>query len=398
MARMFTADRHCRVERVVYRLGGIDPRRRPALAGLRALPAGVLARASVLLLYALLRLQAVPPVVAGHARACRRAAPGTPPCRFVTNTNWQWYSGESDAGLPRRRWPAWRCRTSCPRPSASPSRSRWSAGSPAPRTDRLGNFWVDLTRVSAADPAAARRRRRGRADGRRGGAELRRPTPTVTTLAGGTQTIPGGPVACQEAIKELGTNGGGFFNANSAHPFENPNALDEPARDLPAAGDPVQPAAHVRPDGRRHRARACAILAVMAGPVGRRGRGLRIVGRDGAPRARRCSSPARRWRARRSGSACRCRRCSPSSTTGTSTGAVNSMHDSLHRRRRRRRAAQHDARRGRRPAASASGLYGMLVARHPHGVPRRPDGRPHPGVPGQEDRPPRDHARRRSTS
>ena len=49
------------------------------------------------------------------------------------------------------------------------------------------------------------------------------------TLAGGTQSIPGGPVASQEAIKELGTNGGGFFNANSAHPFENPTALDEPA-------------------------------------------------------------------------------------------------------------------------------------------------------------------------
>ena len=52
------------------------------------------------------------------------------------------------------------------------------------------------------------------------------PTPTdITTLAGGHQTITGGPVASQEAIKELGTNGGGFFNANSAHPFENPNAL-----------------------------------------------------------------------------------------------------------------------------------------------------------------------------
>ena len=47
----------------------------------------------------------------------------------------------------------------------------------------------------------------------------------VTTLTGQSQTITGGPVASQEAIKELGTNGGGFYNANSAHPFENPNAL-----------------------------------------------------------------------------------------------------------------------------------------------------------------------------
>ena len=47
---------------------------------------------------------------------------------------------------------------------------------------------------------------------------------TIQTIAGGTQTLPGGPVASQEVIKELGTNGGGFFNANSAHPFENPTA------------------------------------------------------------------------------------------------------------------------------------------------------------------------------
>ena len=53
---------------------------------------------------------------------------------------------------------------------------------------------------------------------------------TITTLAGGTQTIPGGPVASQEAIKQLGTNGGGFYNANSAHPFENPSGLTNLSR------------------------------------------------------------------------------------------------------------------------------------------------------------------------
>ena len=60
----------------------------------------------------------------------------------------------------------------------------------------------------------------------------------ATTLAGVNQTITGGPVASQEAIKELGTNGGGFYNANSAHPFENPNASVEHLRDLPAAAHP----------------------------------------------------------------------------------------------------------------------------------------------------------------
>ena len=55
---------------------------------------------------------------------------------------------------------------------------------------------------------------------------------------GQSQTITGGPVASQEAIKELGTNGGGFYNANSSHPFENPNAVSQHLRDLPAAAHP----------------------------------------------------------------------------------------------------------------------------------------------------------------
>jgi K+-transporting ATPase ATPase A chain len=91
------------------------------------------------------------------------------------------------------------------------------------RSDRLGNFWVDLTRVSLrlllpvsvvfAIVAV-------------GGGMIQNfhHYDTVPTLAGGTQTITGGPVASQEVIKELGTNGGGFLNANSAHPWENPTA------------------------------------------------------------------------------------------------------------------------------------------------------------------------------
>jgi K+-transporting ATPase ATPase A chain len=88
-------------------------------------------------------------------------------------------------------------------------------------TERLGNFWVDLTRISlrvllplsvvfAIVFVGA------------GMIENFHHYATIHTAAGGSQTIPGGPVASQEAIKELGTNGGGFYNANSAHPFENP--------------------------------------------------------------------------------------------------------------------------------------------------------------------------------
>jgi K+-transporting ATPase ATPase A chain len=89
------------------------------------------------------------------------------------------------------------------------------------QTDRVGNFWVDLTRICvrvllpiavvfAIVFVGA------------GMIQNFHDYHTITTIAGGQQTLPGGPVASQEVIKELGTNGGGFFNANSAHPFENP--------------------------------------------------------------------------------------------------------------------------------------------------------------------------------
>jgi K+-transporting ATPase ATPase A chain len=144
---------------------------------------------------------------------------------FVTNTNWQAYSGEAaasyltqTAGLAVQNFL-----------SAATGISVAIAvirGMTRVETDRLGNFWVDLTRITLYvlvplalilaiflisqgviqnyDPYVAAR---------------------ALDPAAGVQTIPMGPVASQESIKELGTNGGGFFNANSAHPFENPTPL-----------------------------------------------------------------------------------------------------------------------------------------------------------------------------
>ena len=85
------------------------------------------------------------------------------------------------------------------------------------RSGTIGNFWVDLTRADAPGPAAPRRSSSAvvlREPGRR--PELPRLTDATTTVEGGDQAIPGGPVASQEAIKELGTNGGGPYNANSS--------------------------------------------------------------------------------------------------------------------------------------------------------------------------------------
>src|SRR5947207_6461297 len=140
---------------------------------------------------------------------------------LVTNTNWQYCSGESTmsyltqmAGLTVQNFL-----------SAAVGLAVAIAiirGFVRSRTDKLGNFWVDLTRgtirlllplavIGALILVAS------------GVIENFAAYHTVTTLAGGHQTIPGGAVASQEVIKELGNNGGGFFNANSAHPFENPN-------------------------------------------------------------------------------------------------------------------------------------------------------------------------------
>ena len=76
----------------------------------------------------------------------------------------------------------------------------------------------------------------------------------VTTLEGAAQTIAQGPVASQEAIKMLGTNGGGFFNANCAHPFENPTPLANLLQMFSDLSDPRRPDLHVRQDGRQHQA------------------------------------------------------------------------------------------------------------------------------------------------
>ena len=140
---------------------------------------------------------------------------------FTTNTNWQNYSGESTmsyltqmSGLAVQNFM-----------SAAVGLAVAIAmirGFTRSRTDKLGNFWVDVTRgtirlllplsvIGAMILVAS------------GAIENFAAYHTITTLSGGHQTIVGGPVASQEVIKELGNNGGGFFNANSAHPFENPN-------------------------------------------------------------------------------------------------------------------------------------------------------------------------------
>src|SRR4051794_680979 len=220
LARVFTAPQHWRVERLVYRAVGVDAdseQRWPTY--LRSVLA--FSAVGVLLLYLLQRVQSLLPLNNGMAAVEQTSAWNTA-ISFVTNTNWQGYSGESTmgnlvqmAGLAVQNFL-----------SAAVGIAVAIAlvrGFARTTTDRLGNFWVDLTRgtLRILLPLAVV----GTVVLVLGGVVQNLSAGTdATTLGGATQFLPSGPVASQEVIKVLGTNGGGFFNANSAHPFEGPSA------------------------------------------------------------------------------------------------------------------------------------------------------------------------------
>ncbi|MFI2105409.1 potassium-transporting ATPase subunit KdpA [Isoptericola sp. NPDC019693] len=220
MATVYTTPRDWRAERVLYRVLGVDPRSGQTW---QAYARSVLAFSVVglLLVYALQRTQQWLPYSLGLPAVAPDLSFNTA-ASFVGNTNWQSYSPEQTlgytvqlAGLAVQNFV-----------SAAVGMAVAVAlvrGFAHRRTGTIGNFWVDLVRgclrillpisVLAAVVLIA------------GGVVQNFAGFTdVTTVAGGAQSIPGGPVASQEAIKLLGTNGGGFFNANSAHPFENPTA------------------------------------------------------------------------------------------------------------------------------------------------------------------------------
>ncbi|MGB7720187.1 MAG: potassium-transporting ATPase subunit KdpA [Bryobacteraceae bacterium] len=142
---------------------------------------------------------------------------------FVTNTNWQAYSGESTLSyfVQMAALTVQNFASAAVGIAAAVAIMR---GFARHQTDKIGNFWVDLTRatlyvllpisLAAALLLCSQ-----------GAIQNFHSYATVKTVEGATQTIPQGPVASQEAIKMLGTNGGGFFNANSSHPYENPTPL-----------------------------------------------------------------------------------------------------------------------------------------------------------------------------
>jgi K+-transporting ATPase ATPase A chain len=210
------------VERVIYRVCGIDPKREQRWT-VYAYSLLAFSLVSVLILYLQLRLQGHLPLNPDHMKGVSPALSFNTAMSFLTNTNWQNYTGESTmahltqmAGLAVHNFL-----------SAAAGAAVAVAlirGLIRRRTGTLGNFWVDLTRTTTrlllplAFVGAFVLISQGAVQNFHSARK-------VTTVEGATQSLPGGPIGSQESIKNLGENGGGPYNANAAHPFENPNPI-----------------------------------------------------------------------------------------------------------------------------------------------------------------------------
>ena len=207
----------------MYKLGGVDPEEDQHWTQYTAAML-LFSLASMLLTYLVLRLQHVLPLNPQQLAAVTDRQAFETAASFTTNTNWQSYGGESTMSyfsqMTQLAFHNFVSAAAGVAVAVALARgiARRSAG-------RLGNFWADLVRGTLYIflPALGRRRPAPGAAGRRSRTSC--PYLDVQTLEGAKQTIAMGPVASQESIKEFGTNGGGFFNANSAHGFENPTPL-----------------------------------------------------------------------------------------------------------------------------------------------------------------------------
>lgn len=211
-----------RIERTVYRLCGIAPDREQRWTAY-AYSLLTFSAASVLGLYALQRLQGSLPFNPTGVGGVPESLSWNTAVSFVTNTNWQNYAGENTmshltqmAGLAVQNFL-----------SAAVGLAVAVAllrGLVRRRADTIGNFWVDLVRGTVRVLLPLAIVFTVVLVGQGAVQSLRGPE-VVTTVEGSSQSIPRGPFASQEAIKVLGTNGGGTLNANSAHPVSNPDGL-----------------------------------------------------------------------------------------------------------------------------------------------------------------------------
>ena len=315
------------VERLFYRLSGVDPAREQSWF-VYTMSMLAFSLVGFLSLYALQRLQNVLPL---NPRGFDAVAPDlafNTSLSFITNTNWQNYSGETTMshltqmlGLTVHNFL-----------SAATGLAMAFAlirGFSRATSPTVGNFWVDMTRATLyillplAVVVALALVALGAPQTLTGALE-------ATTLEGAKQVISIGPVASQEAIKELGTNGGGFFNANSAHPFENPNAFSNMLEIWAILVVPFATAfAFGRAVGDERQGRAIVVAMSIVLGVGilvaywAEAAGNPLLTELGVdPTAGNMEGKETRFGVAMSA-------FFAAATTGTSTGAVNAMHDSM---------------------------------------------------------------------
>lgn len=219
MYNVFTSDKDLFFEKWIYKIIGVDSKKGQTW---KAYLRGILAFSllSLLVLYALQRLQKWLPYSLGFENVSPALAFNTA-ASFVTNTNWQSYSPDVTLGYTVQL--AGLCVQNFVSAAVGIAVSiALVRGFAFRKSDTIGNFWVDLTRgtMRLLMPLAIIM---GTILIALGVVQNFAGFVDTDTIAGGTQSIMQGPVASQEVIKELGTNGGGFFNANSSHPYENPN-------------------------------------------------------------------------------------------------------------------------------------------------------------------------------
>nr|WP_221381505.1 potassium-transporting ATPase subunit KdpA [Actinoplanes polyasparticus] len=319
--RVVTGKRNNVVERGVYRLVGVDPATEQTW-GVYARSVLAFSAVSILFLFMFLRLQDKLWLSLGMPNMNSHVSWNTA-VSFVSNTNWQAYAGESAlghlvqmAGLAVQNFVSAAVGIAVAvaliRGFASRGRSE------------LGNFWVDLTRITVrvllpvAAIAALIFMIGGVVQNLSGGTD-------GTTLTGAAQHITGGPVATQEAIKLLGTNGGGFYNTNSAHPFENPATWTNWIQIFLILLIPFSlPRVFGRMVGQNRQGYAIvAVMAVLAITSTALTVGFELHGAGTVPQAVGAAMEGKDVRFGIPDSA-----AFAAATTLTSTGAVNSFHDS----------------------------------------------------------------------
>ena len=321
MAHIYTSKKDLKVERGFYRVIGVDSRVEQSW---QSYLRGVLAFSVVglLFVYLLQRMQAVLPYSLGLPAVPEGLSFNTA-ASFVANTNWQSYSPDLTmgytvqiAGLAVQNFVSAAVGIAVAIALVRGFTRRHSA--------TIGNFWVDLTRgtlrllLPLSVLGAVVLIASGVIQNFNGFTE-------ITTLSGGIQHLPGGPVASQEVIKNLGTNGGGFFNANAAHPFENPSAWTSLLQNVLML---MIPFALPRTFGRMvgNHKQGYAILAVMGTIFVASLTFLTLFELNGAGTAPSLAGGAMEGKEQRFGIFAST--LFGSTSTLTSTGAVNSMHDS----------------------------------------------------------------------